>query len=160
MSPKPSWLEGKPSLLVKYGEDESIPVYLLKEQAPLTTKAILEKLPLSTTFHHTRWSGREIYSPVEIDTSLSLENETLHTNFGDMTYWQEWDKPEERASEAISIYYGPEIARGPQGLLRVNVFGRVPQTHWEELRDLGERIWKKGSKKIRIVKIDGVSHEE
>lgn len=152
MTNKPSWLEGKPDLTIEISGGEKLPAYLLTDKASSTCERILEKLPIKNKLFHTRWSGREVYTPIKIDPTIPLENETMHTNQGDITYWQEWDKPKEDRSEAISLYYGPEIPRGPQGLLKVNVFARVPQTHWDILEEIGTRIWKNNVEEINILK--------
>ena len=55
--------------------------------------------------------------------------------------------------EAIALYYGPELLRYHDGLIRVNVIGRVRWEQEELLEEIGERIWKRGVEEVRVERI-------
>jgi hypothetical protein len=66
-------------------------------------------------------------------------------------YWREWERQDEDVSEAIAVYYGPEISRYHKGTQLVNVFGRVaPPEQWALIEEIGLRIWRQGGERITI----------
>jgi hypothetical protein len=126
---------------ISFEDGTDVPVTLLPEQAPETCERVVAQLPIESELRHSRWCGREINTSLSIDSEIPRENQTAHTSRGDVVYWRDWVMPEGQTVEALAVYYGPEFTRGPQGPLRVNRFGRVPEEYWEDLTEVGERIW-------------------
>jgi hypothetical protein len=126
---------------------------LLFELNPKTAHGFMKLLPLEATVYHSRWSGREINFPLKSRETIPRENQTVQTNTGDVIYWKEWEK-EEEASEAIAIYYGPEVTRDHRGYLPVNVFARIPQAQWKDIEEIGLRIWQKGVEKVKVALVE------
>jgi len=129
------------TLTITFEDGTEVPVRLLADEAPVTCEQVTNQLPIDNEVRHSRWCGREINTTLSMDTEIPRENQTAHTNQGDVVYWRDWVMSEERTVEALAIYYGPEFTRGPQGPLRVNRFGRVPEEYWDALVAAGERIW-------------------
>ncbi|UCB46019.1 MAG: DUF3830 family protein [Spirochaetota bacterium] len=123
---------------------------LLPELNPKTVKAFIKMLPLKATVYHSRWSGREINFPVKSREVILKENHTVQTNTGDVIYWKEWEKEDQEASEAIAIYYGPEVTRDHRGYQPVNVFARITQSQWKNIEEIGLRIWQEGIEKVEV----------
>jgi hypothetical protein len=127
---------------------------LLPELNPKTVSGFIKMLPLEATVYHSRWSGREINFPVESREMIPRENQTAQTNTGDVIYWKEWEKADKDASEAIAIYYGPEVTRDHRGYLPVNVFARISQAQWKDIEEIGLRIWQKGIEEVKVAFIE------
>ncbi|HHY04405.1 MAG TPA: DUF3830 family protein [Thermoanaerobacterales bacterium] len=129
----------------------------LNDRAPETVKRVLEILPLTSTVMHTRWCGREVSMGISTRKFPPLENHTNIVSKFDVTYWRNWEDPrampESPAAEAIALYYGPELLRYHDGLIRVNVIGRVRWEQEELLEEIGERIWKRGVEEVRVERI-------
>lgn len=123
----------------------------LESSAPKTISALIETFPLKSTLYHTRWCGREIYTPLNSDCSIDRENQTSIVNTGDVTYWSDWGK--KNSPEAISLYYGAEQVRYITGPLQVNVFARISQDQWKIIEEIGERVWKNGIEDV-LVRLD------
>ncbi len=123
---------------------------LLPELNPKTVEAFLKMLPLEATMCHSRWSGREINFPVKSKGSIPRENQTAQTNTGDVIYWREWEKEGSAAAQAIAIYYGAEVSRDHRGYLPVNVFARISESQWNEIEEIGLRIWREGIEKVAV----------
>ncbi|OLN29853.1 hypothetical protein DSOL_3384 [Desulfosporosinus metallidurans] len=72
----------------------------------------------------------------------------------DIAYWRDWEsnKPLEEApgEEAMAIYYGPELLSYHNGLIRVNIIGRIRMEQEELLETIGMRIWRQGIEKIKV----------
>ena len=123
---------------------------LLPAIAPQTVSVLKGLIPLEATVFHSRWSGREINFPVKCEEGIPRENQTTHTNTGDVIYWKEWEKEDPEAMEAVAIYYGAEVTRDHRGYLPVNVFARIPESQWRRIEEIGLRIWQQGIEKIAV----------
>jgi len=139
---------------IEFEGGEEIPVTLFWEDAPETCTRIVDRLPMGGECKHSRWSGREVNVCLSIDTDIPQENQTVQVNCGDVIYWRDWVMDHDDPTEVIAIYYGPEMTRGPQGPLRVNLFGRIPQEHWSTLTEAGKRIWLGETESIRVYQPD------
>ncbi|MGI6091120.1 MAG: DUF3830 family protein [Saccharofermentanales bacterium] len=118
-----------------------------------TKKSILDILPFETVISHTRWCGREIYANIETKNRPPKENQTTTVGKFDMTYWRDWDLDSEdiaAQSGAISLFYGSELLRFHNGLLHVNVIGRVDIEQEQQLEEIGLRIWQEGFEKVTV----------
>jgi hypothetical protein len=134
-------------ILFTFERGGSLVAELLPELNPKTVQAFLRMLPLKSTVYHSRWSGREINFPVKSPVQVPRENQTAHTNTGDVIYWKEWDK-EGESQEAIAIYYGPEVTRDHRGFLPVNVFAQISASQWKDIEGIGLRVWQNGIEKV------------
>lgn len=125
----------------------------LNDKAPETVKRVLEVLPLSSSVVHTRWCGREFSFGMATKAKPPMENYSTIVSKFDVAYWRNWEgnEPLEEApdSEAISLYYGPELLRYHNGLLRVNIIGRIKWEQEDLLEAIGVRIWQKGIELIK-----------
>jgi len=125
----------------------------LNGDAQKTKQSILEILPLESIALHTRWCGREINFELKTKSKPPMENETSVVSKFDVIYWRDWVIPEEKATEALALFYGAESLRYHKGTILVNVIGRVPYEQEELLEQIGIRIWKNGMEKILIDKV-------
>lgn len=129
----------------------------LNDRAPETVKRFLEILPLETTVVHTRWCGREISFGISTRTKPPQENTSTIVSKFDIAYWRDWEssKPLEEApaEEAMAVYYGPELLRYHNGLIRVNIVGRIKMEQEELLETIGIRIWRQGIETVKVEKV-------
>lgn len=129
----------------------------LNDRAPETVKRVLEILPLESTIVHTRWCGREISLGISTKEKPPMENASTIVSKFDIAYWRNWDSitplSEAAGEEAIAIYYGPELLRYHNGLIRVSIIGRVKWEHEDLLESIGTRIWQHGIESVKIEKV-------
>lgn len=124
----------------------------LNGHTPKTKQSLMEVLPFESSAVHTRWCGREINFELNTKSKPPMENDTSVVSKFDVTYWRDWNVSEEKAAEAIALYYGAESLRYHKGIILVNVIGRVPFEQEELLEQIGVRIWKNGMEKIFVEK--------
>lgn len=118
-----------------------------------TKNSILDILPINVEILHTRWCGREIYANITTKKSPPKENQTTIVSKFDVTYWREWEMGQDGVkapTEAISLFYGPELLRYHGGLLTVNIIGRVLEEQESLLEEIGLRVWKSGKESVNI----------
>jgi len=129
-------------------------IAVLNDKAPNTVKSILEILPIESTMVHTRWCGREISLGIKTIKKPPMENCTNIVNKFDIAYWRDWNNiissEDATFSEALAIYYGPEILRYHGGFLTTNIIGRILWEQEELLEEIGIRIWRHGQEKVFI----------
>ncbi len=116
-------------------------------------KSILEILPIESNINHTRWCGREVYTGIKTTTKPSKENQTAIASKFDVTYWRDWDRDCEgkgQQAESLSLFYGTDLLQWHDGLLHVNVIGRVGVEQEDLLEEIGLRVWQQGSEKVTV----------
>ncbi len=120
-------------------------------EAPKTSQAIRADLPIEAKVYQARWSGREIFVPVNLRQKPPRERQSIRANIGDVIYFCEWgDAYDHTGFEAIGLFYGPEIVREWRGDAPVNVFGHVDPAQYDLLKTIGERVWREGGEGITI----------
>ena len=62
---------------------------MLQDRAPETTRAVSAAGPISATVYQARWSGKEIFVPIDIPTKPPRENQTIWAGIGDVSYVRE-----------------------------------------------------------------------
>jgi hypothetical protein len=128
----------------------------LNPQATHTLDCIRAAAPLDGTVLQARWSGRELFVPVDLPRKPPRERQSIRANTGDVIYFREWeDAYDHTGFEAIGLFYGPEIVREWRGDAPVNVIGRIDPAQWELLQQIGERVWRRGGEMISIRVIAG-----
>ncbi|MGE3067382.1 MAG: DUF3830 family protein [Hyphomicrobiaceae bacterium] len=133
----------------------ALSVGLLTAKVPRTAKAITDALPISATVYQARWSGKEIFVPIDLPKKPPRENQTIRAALGDVIYFQEWEGAYQRTGfEAIGLFYGNEIVREWRGDAPVNVIGRIDPAQLELVQEIGDRVWRKGGEGISI-RIEG-----
>lgn len=121
------------------------------ERVPRTLEAIGRALPIAATVYQARWSGREIFVPVNLAHKPPRENQTIRAAKGDVIYFREWPEVYEQTGfEAIGLFYGNEIVREWRGDCPVNVIARIDASQFALLEALGDRIWRQGGEAITI----------
>ncbi|WP_245590393.1 DUF3830 family protein [Aneurinibacillus terranovensis] len=81
------------------------------------------------------------------------ENQTIYTSIGEIVYWRGCYKgSDEQPTEVLAIYYGPESSRSFRGEEKVTVIGQIDYGKLNELKVVGERIWLRGTEKVRVEK--------
>jgi hypothetical protein len=116
-----------------------------------TVRCVGGVLPLDAQVLQARWSGREIFVPVNLPAKPPRERQTIRASLGDIIYFREWEGAFEHTGfEAIGLFYGPEIVREWRGDAPVNVFGRIHPDHWERLKEIGDRVWRQGGEAIHL----------
>ena len=123
----------------------------LAAEAKRTIECISNALPMGAKVFQARWSGREIFVPVNLAKKPPRERQSIRVNLGDVIYFCEWvDAYEYTGFEAIGMFYGPEIVREWRGDAPVNVFAQIDSSQWDLLKDIGERVWRQGGENIDI----------
>lgn len=127
----------------------------LDGRVPATMQAIAAALPIKTSVYQARWSGREIFLPVNLREKPPRENQSIRAAMGDVIYFCEWkDAYDYTGFEAIGLFYGNEIVREWRGDCPVNVIARIDPDQFELLEALGERIWRKGGEAITVTAVE------
>lgn len=123
----------------------------LTAEAKHTIECISKAMPLKAKVFQARWSGREIFIPVNLAIKPPRERQTIRANLGDVIYFCEWsDAYDDTGFEAIGIFYGPEIVREWRGDAPVNVFAQIDPSQWDLLKQIGERVWKQGGEGVAL----------
>lgn len=110
---------------------------LLKEEAPQTCAAFLQRLPFKTVIVHARWSGEAVWSPLgDYDFGVGSENHTSYPSRGDVLLY-----PAQLSESEILIAYGPCRFASKAGQLAGNHF-LVIEEGMENLPLLGKAcLW-------------------
>ena len=118
-------------------------------EAGKTCESILCALPLAGTVYQSRWSGREVFVPVNLRNKPPRERQSIRAESGSVIYFREWEESYDYTGfEAIGLFYGPEIVREWRGDAPVNFFGQVIPPDLNRLKKIGERVWRHGGEKI------------
>ncbi len=127
----------------------------LAAEAKRTIACISNALPMQARVFQARWSGREIFVPVNLPEKPPREQQSIRVSLGDVIYFCEWaDAYEHTGFEAIGMFYGPEIVREWRGDAPVNVFAHIDPSQWDLLKEIGERVWRQGGENIDIHLVD------
>jgi hypothetical protein len=121
---------------------------LYEDAAPKTCKALLESLPLEGNATHAAWSGENLFvmwDRTNVKAKFEPENQTIYGSNGELL----WDI--DPKIYELYIAYGQAQYRYKTGNLVPNLFGRIIGDG-RPLQEIGKRIQKEGSKKIRITK--------
>lgn len=121
---------------ISFGRGGRFAARLLEDQAPSTCEAVWAALPVEGTVLQARFSGEEMFVTTAIDAAA--ENQ-VPPSAGDIAF-----NPDP-AWRAICIYYGPKIKAGHP----FNLFARI-DGDLEQLRRVGERIWREGGELVTI----------
>jgi hypothetical protein len=127
----------------------------LIDKAAKTIACVRRDLPLNKTVFQARWSGREIFVPVQLTEKPPRECQSIRAGIGDVIYFFEWaDGYDQTGFEAIGMFYGNEIVREWRGDSAVNVFAHIDESQWELMREIGERVWRRGGESIEITIVE------
>ena len=138
-------------LTFEFERGSLITANVLLAEVPNTAKSIKAAAPISATVYQARWSGKEIFVPINLATKPPRENQTIRAALGDVIYFQEWEGAYQRTGfEAIGLFYGNEIVREWRGDAPVNVIGRIDAAQHALIQEIGDRVWRKGGEKITI----------
>lgn len=133
-------------LTTQKGQEIKFEFYL--DSAPVTSKAFVDLLPFTRTFHHARVSGQEIWIDDVPNLDIIQENASVFTEPGEVVFGP--TKPTRtKTANCFGIYYGDG-----KGLDACNIFARVIESDKQKLTDLGNSIWKNGSQDLTISLID------
>jgi hypothetical protein len=114
------------------------------DTAPLTSKAFIDILPFTRTFHHARVSGQEIWIDNVPQLDIIQENSSIFTEPGEVVFGPE--KPiRTKTANCFGIYYGDG-----KGLDAGNIFAKVIASDKQKLINLGDSIWKNGSQELTL----------
>jgi hypothetical protein len=124
---------------------------MLQDKAPETVRAVTAAAPISATVYQARWSGKEIFVPIDIPMKPPRENQTIRAGIGDVIYFREWEGAYQCTGfEAIGLFYGNEIVREWRGDAPVNVIAHIDSSEFELLEAIGDRVWREGGEAIAI----------
>lgn len=121
---------------------------LLEEEAPRTCKAFLTLFPYEGEVRHMRWSGDgfQTHHPritkMAEDNKLVMENFTVLSARGDITYWVR--------DNGLFFCYGYMYSKGNTGDEPGNLFAYVLPEYHATLYEIGESVYRDRVKKIRI----------
>jgi uncharacterized protein DUF3830 len=121
------------------------------DKVPKTWAAISTVLPVTLKAYNARWSGRETTVPIDIPSKPPRENQCSRAGIGDVIYAREF--PETRditGFEAIAWFYGAENINDWRGQCPQNIIGRVSESQWDLLVQVGLRTWKEGGEDCTI----------
>lgn len=128
------------------GDEIKFEFYL--DHAPVTTNAFISILPFTRNFNHARVSGQEIWIDDVPELDIIQENASVFTEPGEVVFGP--SKPSRtKTANCFGIYYG-----NGKGLDACNIFAKVIETDRQKLIDLGNSIWKNGSRDLTISLID------
>ena len=117
---------------------------LYRETAPVTSAAFLAILPFTRTFYHARMSGQEIWIDNVPSLDIIQENASVFTEPGEVVVGP--SKPSRtKTANCFGIYYGEG-----KGIDACNIFAKVVEEDRDLLQELGNGIWKFGSKELTI----------
>jgi hypothetical protein len=141
-------------------ERVSVLANLLEEDAPNTSNAIWNALPIRTTVIHDIWSGHLVFLHLNLMIKLPPENLlTYLPTVGDVFYYYRpphyfRGSPYGRIEDAeIGIVYDRDSRpQGPRGPKAVNLFANIPKSELNIFQKVCERILYEGSKDIEIAK--------
>lgn len=112
------------------GEDASVQVEMLEQQAPQTCKLVWDNLPATGEARHATYSGSEIFLflPPDVRTQV-VENATSRVIPGDVAYYfqkggTEYGWPDD-VTEIAWFYDRDATPSMPDGPVRLNIFGRM-----------------------------------
>jgi len=114
------------------------------DAAPITSKAFVEILSFTRTFHHARVSGQEIWIDNVPPLDIIQENASVFTVQGEVVVGPQNAK-RTKTVNCFGIYYGEG-----KGLDACNIFAKVIESDMQKLVDLGNSIWKNGSQELTI----------
>jgi len=124
--------------------------------AKQTIDCLRKALPIKATVYQARWSGREIFIPLKLPVKPPRERQTIRANLGDVIYFCEWPEQYENTGfEAVGLFYGPEIVREWRGDAPVNVWGQIDPGQWDLIKEIGDRVWRKGGESVELRVMDG-----
>jgi hypothetical protein len=136
--------------IITEGNDE-ISFQYYRNDAPITCDAFTRILPFTRTFNHARVSGEEIWIDDVPALNIIQENASVFTKPGEVVFGP--SKPlRTKTANCMGIYYG-----NGKGLDAANIFARVIDADAEKLVRLGNKIWKTGSQKITITRLEIIS---
>jgi Protein of unknown function (DUF3830) len=132
-------------IITKDGQEINFEYYL--DDAPITCNAFQQILPFTRTFYHAKISGQEIWIDDVPSLDIIQENASVFTAPGEVVFGPL--KPQRtKTANCFGIYYGDG-----KGLDAANIFARVVERDFQKLIDLGNDIWRNGSREITIVTI-------
>jgi hypothetical protein len=130
------------SFLLRTKGNELIRFNLYSDSAPKTTEAFLKILPFTRTFFHAKVSGQEIWIDNAPELDIIQENASVFAEPGEIVLGP--IKPERvKTKGCLGIFYGEG-----RGLDACNIFGRVTKDDFQQLKNLGEKIWREGAQEI------------
>lgn len=137
---------------------------LLDEEAPRTSQAIWDGLPLSGQVYHGKYARNEIYNlvPAWAETEPGKENTTITPIPGDLCYfafdsndlatpshgYEQGSGPKDLEQIIdLAIFYGRNnlLINGDQGWVPGNVFGAIVEG-FEEFAAACQDIWMSGAR--------------
>jgi hypothetical protein len=141
-------------------ENGSTLASLLEEDAPNTSEAIWQMLPIKTKAIHDIWSGHVLFFHLEPMVKLPAENLlTYLPKAGDIFYYYRpphyfRGAPYGRVEDAeVGIVYARDSRpQGPRGPKSVNVFSSVLESDLPKFEKMCERVLYEGSKEIEITR--------
>ena len=114
-------------------------------EATKTSKAFINKLPISGKVIHARWSGEAIWLPMDaIAIDVPFENHTSHPSKGDLLYY-----PGGISEKELLIPYGSALFSSKVGQLQGNHFATIVDD-LKKLQEIGVKVLFEGPKPITI----------
>lgn len=133
---------------IKAGDFHFIGV-LEEEKAPRTSKWFQSLLPFRSQVIHARWSGEALWTPLgDLETGLSLENQTAYPASGDVLFY-----PGGISEAEILLPYGSTSFASRAGQLAGNHFMTII-TGRERLAELGNHVLWNGAMDIEFDRLD------
>lgn len=124
--------------------NEEIKFEFYFDAAPLTSNAFIDILPFTRVFNHAKVSGQEIWIDNVPRLDIIQENSSVFTEPGEVVFGP--TKPiRTKTANCFGIYYGDG-----KGLDACNIFAKVIESDRQKLIDLGNSIWKNGSRALTI----------
>ena len=139
-------------------------IELFTAEAPLTCKAIQERLPIVTDSYHSKWNGAELYLVLPPFGELPAENRTGDVQIGDVVLYR-FDKTYRGAPvkarrdglgdySELGFFYGQLIrSYGPAGPVQGTRLGRIVRGI-EMLADAARDMRKTG---FEVMTLDAIS---
>jgi len=133
--------------IIKTKDNQIIRFHYYLEDAPVSSAAFENILPFTKSFYHARTSGQEIWIANAFPFDIIQENASVFTEPGEIVLGPIKPLRAKAGGGGIGIYYGEG-----KGLDAANIFGKVFEEDLAKLKELGEKIWKKGEQELTFEK--------
>lgn len=143
-------------IALEFARGGRVRAVLLIDKAPRTCAALWKALSHEAEVLHARWAGREIFLALPLADKPPMENLTNRASAGEIIYFREWEgQYDQTGFETMGLFYGAEVIREWRGDVRANLIARVLAEDLPLLEEVGLRVWRRGTERVRVVRDAG-----
>lgn len=143
------------------GASRPATIELYDEDAPETTDAVWDALPIEETIINGKFSGEEVFAELDEELrGIDPENWEFNAAPRDVGYWfSQWEEGAyERDTPPLAemvFVYGRRIRirKGPDRPSAINLFGRIADG-FDAFAEIARRTQREGEKSIALTRIE------